>query len=45
MDKTLADYIKRIQQQQEQQDSPDRYPVFPEPQGDEDHTQNPYSEV
>ena len=46
MDQTLADYIKRLKQaleEQSEQDSPDRYPVYPEPQGEEDRPQNPYS--
>jgi hypothetical protein len=49
MDLTLADYIKRIQQEQERvpepQPNPNDYKVYPEPQGDADNKRNPYSPV
>lgn len=50
MDKTLADYIRRVQQQDqkpipEPDKNPDDYKVYPEIKGDEDHKRNPYSPV
>ena len=49
MDLTLADYIKRIQQEQEHvpepTPNPNDYKVYPEPQGDADNKRNPYSPV
>jgi hypothetical protein len=50
MDQTLADYIKRITEQ-EKKPAPipttneNNYEVWPEDQGDADHKRNPYSPV
>ena len=51
MDQTLADYIKRISEQETKPAliQPARehndYEVWPEEQGDADHKRNPYSRV
>lgn len=47
LDKTLADYIKRAQEElkkQEEKSSDEKYRVFPEQQGEEDRPLNPYGE-
>lgn len=51
MDQTLADYIKRITEQEHKPaqsqpiSQPSDYEVWPEDQGDADHKRNPYSPV
>ena len=51
MDKTLADYIRRVQGIDQEQPisepvpNPNDYKVYPEVKGDEDHKRNPYSPV
>ena len=52
MDKTLADYIKRMQEEEQVKPAPipeqsqhNDYEVWPEDQGDADYKRNPYSRV